>query len=235
MIRLFTIVFLLFFSAQLTGQILTNRIYSSVEVPRNSTFMILVDSVYINNLVLHDGSELKFGHDVSYIFIGNAIVGKDCTLNAAGDDGASGQHGKQEKLKQGQDGKPGKSVTVVINFQELSSLNILASGGQGGNGGHSRTSNWQLLGVPSSYGRDGGNGGDGGDGGRIELFYHVKGFVPTFNRPSKHSIHLTVDAGEGGDFGFKDRWALFGAIHGGLGGNGKQGGIVIKKIQDWSL
>ena len=222
-------------SLQTHAQFLSDNYFTKLEVPSNLSAILLADTVFIDTLILHNGSSLKFTHEQNFLAIDNAYIGNNCFFNASGDNGKDGQHGKMENQKQGKHGTPGKQLTLLINFQELGSLDINSNGGSGGNGGNARGFNRRFWAAPTIFGRDGGNGGNGADGGHISIYYHSPNFTTTFNTGRRHSVNLSVNAGRGGDYGLRDRWRRTGAKNGGLGGNGRRGTLLIKRMDDWVL
>lgn len=224
----------LFLVFESKGQFLTANSYQTLEVGVGNTAMLLGDTIFIDTLILRDNAVMKFVNPVNYLIVNNAFIGQECYLDASGDDGQHGQDGKMENLKEGKDGQAGKSLTAVMRFATLGSLYITSDGGDGGDGGHA-TKRYRSGRSYGKFGWNGGNGGDGGDGGSLEFYYYSPAFVPMFNGPSNHSIYLTSNAGRGGKFGMKDPRRRSGSTNGGLGGNGKQGSIVLKKLESWNL
>ena len=169
--------------------------YSRLHVPAKEIKVALVDSVYVDTLILEDESTLRFSRS-SVMIVEHAFVGEKCLITSAG------VHGR----KPGDSGEPGDNLSLVMVFHEIGSLTIDTRGGDGQKG---------QPGLPGangeSYqerGKQGENGGDGGEGGALRLFYSTVGFQPSINGEGKRSIKLRYTGGRsgiGGDGGMGGR------------------------------
>jgi hypothetical protein len=191
-------------SAQTT---LTKNFYSKFIVEEKMESTCLVDSIYIDTLILKDQSTIRFQHN-TIIIVEKAFIGKGCEFNAAGDMASDG-----------------RNLACVLIFHQLESLTINTSGGDGVNGTNGRAGasgqNGAAGGNDGGRGQDGGDGGNGGNGGKLHLHYSAKGFIPTFNTDRGHAIFLNYSGGKPGAGG-----------RGGVGGEGGRPIVTIENVRD---
>jgi hypothetical protein len=179
--------------------------YSNLVIPRNQVYMVTVDTLEIDTLLMEDNSTLKFAKDI-VIIVYNAFIGAKCEFNSSGSKGADNQ---------GEDGVRGKHLTIQILFKELNSLRINTSGGDGGKGSSGQSG---IDGLGGSDGTNGQNGGNGADAGDLRLYYIAEGFIPLFNGPADriNTINFIYTGGKPGK--------------GGSGGLGGKGGTPISHV-----
>ena len=154
-----------------SAQVIEEKGYSKLVIPRNQVYLVTVDTLEVDTLLMQDNSTLKFTQDI-VITIHNAFIGSKCEFNSSGSKGES---------KRGGDGISGKHLTIQILFKKLNSLRINTSGGDGGQGSAGRPGIDGSAGTDGTDGQNGGNGGNGGDAGDIRLYYIAEGFIPQFN------------------------------------------------------
>lgn len=168
--------------------ILDKNFYQKVVLGRGEIFTATVDSIYMDTLVLGDGSTIQFQLN-SVLIVENALVGRLCTLTSAGLSG--------ERL--GAMGTDGKDLKCIIIFRKLESLKIDTRGGNGMHG--SRGMDGGKIGTGGNDGGVGKPGGSGGDAGNLRLAYLGDGFDPTINGEGPHNIKTFCDGGLGGEGG----------------------------------
>jgi len=159
--------------------------YSRLQIPAKETWLAMVDSVYVDTLIMEDKSSIRFSK-ASVLIVEQAYIGEKCLLTSAGVDGK----------QLGESGEPGQNLSLVIVFKGLGSLIIDTQGGDGKSGAKGSAgangASYQERGKP------GGDGGGGGNGGSLRLFYAADGFQPLFNGEGKGSIQLLYSGGRSG-------------------------------------
>lgn len=213
MVKFFLILFGYVLILTCQAQLLTDNYYSKVVVEMGTEKIISVDSIYIDTLVLKDGSKLKFLQH-SILVSEYAYIGDKCELNSHGSDGLNG---KNFMDMNGEDGTDGKNLTLIMHFKELGNLNINTSGGRGGNGSRGRSGYNGEHGVSGGDGQKGASGGNGGKGGNLTMIYSYEGFIPIFNSERDNGIQFDHAGGTPG--------------LGGLGGRGGRGGEALTRTE----
>lgn len=153
----------------LIAQVLDQSHYSKVIVPRNMSYQVRVDSVYIDTLIMENDSKFEFSLP-TILIIEAATIGERCVWDAAGKDA----------IGEGNHGQPGKNISSVIVIKSLGSLIITTQGGNGANGANGRPGSSGLNGTQYADGGDGGigwDGGNSGNGGDIKFHYSSKKLV----------------------------------------------------------
>ncbi len=173
------------------GGILNKNHYSSIRVPKKEKWVAMVDSIYVDTLILEDKASITFPLH-TLLMVENAFIGDQCRLSSAGADA----------VEEGVSGETGRNLYLILVIKELGSLVVDTHGGDGAMGS---TGMVGASGVNiSGGGGPGGPGGNGGDGGALKLFYSCDGFLPVFNGTGTRSIQLIYHggkAGVGGDGG----------------------------------
>lgn len=190
----------------LAAQLLTRHHYAKVVVPKDQSFVVDTDSIYIDTLIQYDKSRLKFAMPHTKLAVENAFLGKNCVWDASGRKGVNGKVGRKIITSldiNGGDGEDGKSIAAVGVFHELGSLAITTKGGDGGQGTNGGTDQSGTLVNPTGGGLSGGLGGNAGNGGDLTFYYLCVGFLPLFNEGREHVIFLDSRGGIGGRGG---RW-----------------------------
>lgn len=201
--KYFSILFVCLMSSKVSAQILDQNQYSKIIIPKNEVYTVVVDSIYIDTLIMEDRSKLLFNLS-SVLIIESASIGEGCIWDASGEN-ASGY---------GEDGLPGKSISTVMFVVSLGDLTISTQGGSGSNGAVGRPGSRGEHGAQYADGGTGGNGGDGGNGGNagdIKLHYSSKKVISNFGDQSDYTIILNNKGGNRGE--------------GGAGGKGGAGGM----------
>ena len=164
---------------------ITQQHYSRLQIPTKETWLAMVDSVYVDTLIMEDKSSIRFSK-ASVLIAEQAYIGEKCLLSSAGVDGR----------QLGESGEPGQNLSLVIVFKGLGSLVIDTQGGDGKSGAKGSAgangASYQERGKP------GGDGGNGGNAGALRLFYAADGFQPLFNGEGKGSIQLRYAGGRSG-------------------------------------
>jgi hypothetical protein len=159
--------------------------YSRIQIPSKETWLAMVDSVYVDTLIMEDKSSIRF-IKASVLIVEQAYIGEKCLLTSAGVDGK----------QLGESGEPGQSLSLVIVFKGLGSLVIDTRGGDGKSG--ARGSAGANGASYQEQGKPGGNGGNGGNAGNLRLFYAAERFQPLFNGEGKGSVQLLYNGGRSG-------------------------------------
>jgi hypothetical protein len=196
------LLFIEIMSANASAQFLDQNQYSKIIIPKNRAYTVLVDSIYIDTLVMEDYSKLAFNMS-TVLIIENASIGDWCVWDASGEN-ASGH---------GEDGLPGKSISTVMVIQSLGSLTINTQGGSGSHGATGRLGSGGAHGAQYADGGTGGNGGDGGNGGNagdIKFHYSSRKVISAFGDQPDYTVILNNKGGNRGE--------------GGSGGKGGAGG-----------
>lgn len=229
------------------SQLINQHHYTKIEILQEHTMRVLVDSVYIDTLIMHDNSKIVF--EVSaLLIIENALIGQNCLWDGRG----------SHAMAPGEDGAPGKSISSVAIFKELGSLIVITDGGHGANGKSGTSGTAGLNGsqfADGSNGDNGQSGGNGADAGDIRFYYSCVGFIPAFNEAREHAFSFSSKGGNrgaggrggrGGSGGMptyerdnvKDKGVVVGnkgkagqnGLTGALGNNGKDGQFILKKF-----
>ncbi len=190
---------------QHSGGTLDKHSYQKLVVNPDEVLLATVDSLYIDTLILNDGSTIRFQHN-SMLIVENAFVAKHCTLTTSGADADA----------LGGSGTNGNSLIAILIFRKLEYLIIDTRGGNGADGFRGRDGKDGMNGGGvepdrGQNGEPGTPGGDGGNAGNLKLFYSCDGFVPTFSGVGKHRIDVFFTGGKQGAGG-----------PGGAGGRGGQ-------------
>lgn len=201
----------------LIAQILDKSRYSKIIVPRNISYQIVVDSVYIDTLIMENDSKFVFSLP-TILIIEAATIGERCVWDASGEDA----------IEAGNDGQSGKSISSVMFIRSLGSLTINTQGGRGANGAAGQPGSGGLSGAEHANGEDGGIGGDGGNsgnGGDIKFHYSGKfvSFLPSEGREKQLRGRRWHAAQSADQFGYTVIYNNKGGKRG-EGGRGGRGG-----------
>lgn len=194
------------------GQSLSFAHQVKLVVRKGETLKINSDSLHIDTLIMHDNSRIIFRAPATILFLENAFIGRDCSWECAGQNGAVGKSPKNALDAThlfGLDGQNGRSLEVTVLFRFLGSLTINTSGGRGGSGVSGNGRSYEI----NSNGRGvaGSSAGNGGAGGSLSILYACDGFLPVFNGMKRdHAIMLQFNGGKGGIGGRGGKGAVSG-------------------------
>ncbi|QSE98101.1 hypothetical protein [Fulvivirga lutea] len=194
---------LLFLMKASFAQVSDVKDWSSLTLEENEMLTYADDSLLLENLVMKEGSEIRFLNDV-YVQVENAYLGKNTKFNLNGENGVNGKRGRGLTLHgtSGEAGKRGRDITFVVKFDQLESFTIETNGGNGGDGGDGKTPRRNpAFGMKGDNGGDGGRAGFGANAGNIKLYYEAPNFLPLFNGEGEHSIYLISEGGQCGKAG----------------------------------
>jgi hypothetical protein len=239
------------------GQLVDKNYYSNLVVKKSETLTVLIDSLYVDTLMMHDNSTLLFPQP-TLVIVEHAFIGNKASFDASGEKGNSGKRGEQrnQSTMHGEAGSHGRSLQIVIIFERLGTLTINTSGGKGGDGANGRRGGSGMSGAlggnDGERGEMGGNGGNGGHGGNVHLHYAGNGFFPLINpgKERNNGITIIIAGGKGGRSGRPGSGGWGGSAYQwgsstptgargkdgsygqpGIGGiDGKDGELVLKRI-----
>jgi hypothetical protein len=179
-------------------------------IPKNNTFQLHTDSIYLDTLILKDNSILRFTSS-TLLIVENAFIGTNCQFDASGQAGLNGTSPTTGIASlDGEAGTAGYDLNLIINFKSLGTLLITTEGGMGGNGASGKTGpsglNGSMNEADGGRGENGGKGGNGGNGGNILLHYWSDNFLISFAtaKTNQHLIKFNYSGGRpglGGDGG----------------------------------
>ena len=72
----------------LVGQSFSGH-HEILTVPKGETLEINSDSLQIDTLIMHDNSRIIFQATATILFLENAFIGRDCSWECAGQNGAA--------------------------------------------------------------------------------------------------------------------------------------------------
>ncbi|CAM3765551.1 hypothetical protein POKO110462_18845 [Pontibacter korlensis] len=169
---------------------------SKLEVGQKETYVVAGNVLQVDTLILHDKATLKFpSGQQSSLKVAHAVIGQQCTITAAGQDGSPGRLNNN-----GGDGQDAGHLHLEMHLAKLGSLTIDTRGGKGGNGyvGKNGMKASAPLNAPRTRtsGEIGTAPGVGGNGGNVTLYYSTSGFTPIFNhKVAPQRINIFYQAG----------------------------------------